>query len=74
LYACRILAVPQTAVVLESNQYYVMKAVGLNQFEKVHIQIGKTFPEFTEIVSGIERGDKIVADGALFVLTAFNQM
>jgi hypothetical protein len=51
-----------------------MKAVGLNQFEKVHIQIGKTFPEFTEIVSGIERGDKIVADGALFVLTAFNQM
>ncbi len=72
--ASRILAVPQTAVVLESNQYYVMKEVGPNQFEKVHIQIGKTFPEFTEIVSGIDRGDKIVADGALFVLTAFNQM
>lgn len=72
--ANRILAVPQTAVVLESNQYYVMKEVGANQFEKVHIQIGKTFPEFTEIVSGINKGDRIVADGALFVLTAFNQM
>jgi membrane fusion protein, heavy metal efflux system len=72
--ANRILAVPQTAIVLESNQYYVMKEVAPRQFEKIHVQVGKTFPEFTEIISGITKGDKIVADGALFVLTAFNQM
>ncbi len=74
IVANRILAVPQTSIVLESNQYYVMKVVGPREFEKIHVLVGKTFPEFTEILSGINKGDRIVSDGALFVLTAYNQM
>ncbi len=70
----KVIAIPKTAIVLESNRYFVMREVEPNKFEKVSVLIGKTFGDFYEILSGLNAGDKIVIEGSLFVLTAFNQL
>ena len=69
-----IKAVPQTAVILENNRYYVMREMGKGEFEKVGLTIGRTFGNFYEVESGLNMGDRIVSDGSLFVLTAFNRL
>ena len=69
-----IKAVPQTAVILENNRYYVMREIGKGQFEKVVVTIGKTFGSFYEVSSGLNLGDRVVSDGSLFVLTAYNRL
>jgi membrane fusion protein, heavy metal efflux system len=70
----KVLVVPNTAIILENNQYYVMQEVGTNEFRKVQIKPGHAFHNTTEIKEGVEVGAKIVSEGALFVLTAFNQL
>jgi cobalt-zinc-cadmium efflux system membrane fusion protein len=70
----KVIAIPKTAIVLESNRYFVMREVEPQKFEKVSVSIGKTFGNFYEILSGLNAGDKIVIEGSLFVLTAFNQL
>ncbi len=70
----KVIAIPKTAIVLESNRYFVMREVEPQKFEKVSVSIGKTFGNFYEILSGLNEGDKIVVEGSLFVLTAFNQL
>jgi cobalt-zinc-cadmium efflux system membrane fusion protein len=67
-------AVPQTAVVLENNRYYVMREASHGQFEKVIVTIGKGFGSYYELSSGLKVGDRIVSDGSLFVLTAYNRL
>jgi cobalt-zinc-cadmium efflux system membrane fusion protein len=69
-----IKAVPQNSVILENNRYYVMREIGKDQFEKVGLTIGRTFGNFYEVESGLEMGDRVVSDGSLFVLTAFNRL
>jgi membrane fusion protein, heavy metal efflux system len=69
-----ILAVPQAAVVLENNRFYVMQEKNDREFEKVVVTLGKTFGEFYEVTGGIKENDKVVSEGSLFVLTAFNQL
>lgn len=68
------LAVPTEAIVLESNQYYVMRKRSDREFEKIRIMPGRTLANFTEIKSGLAAGDLIVTKGSLFVLTSFNQL
>ncbi|NOT74700.1 MAG: efflux RND transporter periplasmic adaptor subunit [Cyclobacteriaceae bacterium] len=68
----RVLAVPQTSIVLENNNYFVMKEVEHNTFEKVKVLVGKNYNQSTEIKGGIKEGDRIIAEGSLFVLTGYN--
>jgi cobalt-zinc-cadmium efflux system membrane fusion protein len=69
----KVLAVPEKALVLENNNFYIMKAINANTFEKVKVTIGRKFAEFTEVTSGLNAGDKIIVEGSLFALTAANQ-
>lgn len=67
-----VLAVPTKSLVLENNEYYVMREVASNTFEKVVVKVGKKFNDLAEIKSGLRNGDVIIVEGALFVLTAYN--
>jgi cobalt-zinc-cadmium efflux system membrane fusion protein len=69
----KIIAVPENAMVLENNSYYLMRETSPHTFEKVKITTGKRFNDFVEITEGIQAGDRIVVNGSLFALTAFNQ-
>lgn len=68
-----VLAVPQSSIVLENNNYYVMKEAGHNLFEKVQILVGKNYDRNTEILDGLKMGDRIISEGSLFAITGFNQ-
>ncbi len=69
-----IMAVPQTSVVLENNRYYVMREMGKGQFEKVVITIGRAYGNYYEVLGGLNNSDRVVSEGSLFVLTAFNRL
>jgi membrane fusion protein, heavy metal efflux system len=69
-----VLAVPNTSIVIENNKFWVMKEVEQNKFKKVEVQTGKTIKNYIQINSGIQVGDKIVVDGALFLQTAYNKL
>lgn len=68
-----VLAVPNKALVLENNNYYAMREVAPNTFEKVMVRVGRKFNDYAEVKEGLLTGDRIIIDGALFALTAFNQ-
>lgn len=67
-----VLAVPQASIVLENNNYFVMKEVGHNVFEKMQVKVGKNYDRSTEITNGLKQGDRIISEGSLFVLTGYN--
>lgn len=69
----RALAVPNNALVLENNNYYVMRVKDTLTFEKTLVSIGRKFDDLTEVTQGLKEGDKVVVKGSLFALTAFNQ-
>lgn len=69
----KVLAVPEKALVLENNAFYVMKVTSEKTFEKVKVDVGRKFHEFTEVKGGLNAGDSIIVEGSLFVLTAANQ-
>ncbi len=69
-----ILAIPQSSIVLESNRYFVMREIRPGEFEKVAVTVGKTFGDFYEVTAGLKENDKIVSEGSLFVLAAFNRL
>jgi cobalt-zinc-cadmium efflux system membrane fusion protein len=73
-YKVSIQAIPQVAVTLENNRYYVMREIAKGQFEKVNITIGKSFGNYYELQSGLKSGDRIITEGSLFVLTAYNRL
>lgn len=68
----KILAVPQQALVLENNNYYAMREVGTNTFEKVRVTTGKRSNDVVEITTGLNAGNRILVEGSLFALTAYN--
>ena len=67
-----VLAVPQSAIVLENNNYYVMKETGDKVFEKVRVRVGKNYDRNTEVIDGLKEGDHIISEGSLFALTGYN--
>lgn len=69
----KIVAVSQKALVLENNNFYVMRETSANTFEKVLVSIGKKFGDFAEVTKGLKVGDRIIVDGSLFAVTAYNQ-
>lgn len=70
----KITVISNTSIILENNQYYVMVETGKNEFKKVQIRTGRVFHYYTEVLGGVEIGQKVVSEGSLFVLTAFNQL
>jgi len=70
----KIKVISNTSIILENNQYYVMVETGKNEFRKVQIKTGRVFHYFTEVLDGVDIGQRVVTEGSLFVLTAFNQL
>jgi cobalt-zinc-cadmium efflux system membrane fusion protein len=63
-----VLAVPDAALLRDAqNEPYVYIAAGQNQFARRPVTIGQSQNSVTEIKSGLNPGDKIVANGALFL-------
>ena len=57
------LSVPDTSVILEGSKVYVYKVLEDNTVKKTEIQIGLRNLANLEIISGLEKGDVIVAEG-----------
>ena len=57
------LGVPDTAVLLEGSKKYVYKVLENNTVEKIEIETGIRNKGNLEVVSGLQRDDKIVAEG-----------
>jgi cobalt-zinc-cadmium efflux system membrane fusion protein len=70
----KAVVVSNNSIILENNQNYVMVETGKNEFRKVQIKTGRVFHYYTEVLDGVKVGQRIVTDGSLFVLTAFNQL
>lgn len=62
------ITVPVASVLRNTeNQPFVYAQTGTTQFERRMVQIGETQDGYTEILSGLSPGDKVVADGSLFL-------
>ncbi len=62
------LAVPDAAVLRNSdNEPYVYVNQGENRFGERLVKVGESSDGKTQIVSGLQPGDRVVADGSLFL-------
>ncbi len=59
----RSLGVPDTSIILEGNNAYIYKVSEDNSVKKIKIKIGIRNEGLVEIISGLEQGDIIVAEG-----------
>ena len=57
------LAIPDTSMMVEGSKTYVYKVSKNNIVNKTEIEIGKRGGGFIEIISGLNEGDTIVAEG-----------
>jgi len=58
-----------SASILRSNENepYVYVSAGNNQFQRRNVTLGETTEAATQITSGLKAGDRVIADGSLFV-------
>lgn len=62
------LTVPVASVLRNSeNQPFVYVQTGATQFSRRMVETGETQDGYTEILDGLSPGDKVVADGSLFL-------
>ncbi len=62
------LALPDSAVLRdEENEPFVYVAVSANQFAKRMVTVGQSQDGKTQLLSGITAGERVVADGSLFL-------
>ncbi len=62
------IAVPDSAVLRDSeNQPFVYVEQSGNQFSKRTVTIGDSVKGQTQITSGLNRGDRVIGDGSLFL-------
>jgi membrane fusion protein, heavy metal efflux system len=62
------LTVPDSAVLRNSeNQPYVFLEHNLNQFAQRQVEIGESHDGKVQILSGLRSGDRVVAEGSLFL-------
>ena len=57
------LGVPDTGVIFEGNKIYVYKLIENDIVKKTEIETGIRSKSKLEVVSGLQSGDKIVAEG-----------
>jgi Cu(I)/Ag(I) efflux system membrane fusion protein len=75
-----LLLVPTAAVILTEDQQRVVKTNEKGEFQSVVIVAGEESMGMTEVISGLEEGDKIVTSGQFLIdsesqlLAAFNRM
>lgn len=71
-----ILTVPKTAVLWTGKRSIVYKKISGNQpiFEMTEVELGRSFSENYEVVSGLFNGDEIVVEGAFTVDAAAQLM
>jgi Cu(I)/Ag(I) efflux system membrane fusion protein len=62
--------VPSTAVVREGNDAYVYVSQGNGRFLRRNVRLGRAVDGTLEILSGLNEGDAIVSEGALFLRAA----
>jgi membrane fusion protein, heavy metal efflux system len=63
-----VLAVPDSAVLRDTeNEPYVFTVAGQNQFARRSITTGESQDGQTQVLTGLKPGDRIVAEGALFL-------
>jgi cobalt-zinc-cadmium efflux system membrane fusion protein len=61
-------AIPDAALLRDDqNMPYVYIQTGNNQFARRVITLGETQAGKTQVLSGLQAGDKIVSDGSLFL-------
>jgi len=62
------IAVPDSAVLRDSeNQPFVYVATGDNQFGRRSVTIGDSIKGQTQVLSGLNPGDRVIGDGSLFL-------
>jgi cobalt-zinc-cadmium efflux system membrane fusion protein len=62
------LAVPDAAILRNGeNEPFVYVAAGENKFAQRVVKLGETQSGMTQVVSGVQAGDRVVADGSLFL-------
>ena len=62
------ISVPNSAVLRNAeNEPFVYALAGQNQFAMRSVTIGQTSEQTTEITSGLAQGDRVVANGSLFL-------
>ena len=59
--------VPSSAVVREGNDSYVFVSQGNGRFVRRSVRLGRTVDGTVEVVSGVNEGETIVSEGALFL-------
>ena len=57
------LGVPDTGVIFEGNKMYVYELIENNIIKKTEIKTGVRSEGNLEVISGLQSGDKIVAEG-----------
>jgi cobalt-zinc-cadmium efflux system membrane fusion protein len=62
--------VPASAVIREGSEAHVFVSEGNGRFERRTVQLGRTVDGSIEILSGVNKGDSIVSEGALFLRAA----
>ena len=60
----KTLALPSDAILLDAQGTSVWKQTGHNQFKSVMITTGSQTNDYTQIISGLAKGDTIVVSGA----------
>ncbi|MCQ2148098.1 MAG: efflux RND transporter periplasmic adaptor subunit, partial [Bacteroidales bacterium] len=61
------LTIPSSSIIEEMGDYFVYKQLTPEYFEKVQVKTGSTDGISTEILSGLEEGDRVVSKGAILV-------
>ena len=61
---------PATAVVREGNDSYVFVAEGNGRYQRRDVKLGRSVDGNLEIVSGLNAGEMVVSEGALFLRSA----
>ena len=62
------IAVPDSSVLRDdNNQPFVYLATGANQFGRRDVEIGQSLNGQTQILRGLSPGERVVADGSLFL-------
>jgi membrane fusion protein, heavy metal efflux system len=68
------LLVPDAAVLRDAeNEPFVYVAVGQDQFSRRPVKLGQSSEGKTQIVSGLQPGDRVAGDGSLFLQFAGSQ-
>lgn len=68
-----IIKVPTNSLINKSGKYYLYIANG-NKAEKREVKIGINDEEYTEILSGLKMGDKVIVDGKDYITDTNNEI